>query len=364
MNEVFPWMQIVQGRARKPSTQGSIEVSHKAFKAALVKWLDQGRSDNWIKGAQIVQCEVNHYPMCSCSGLSPHTIYYGKPHTASYSALLGPSFKMAKTEYGLWLAKGILMQIKRMRSNMVISQEMLESWIKVGDNMWYTCMEEEEKNDEKLLQEAFYACIADAGLVLKNSTEIVLYDEEWDNEEVEPEDDPYNEIMDHNWFWDIDDVGIPNTNTTTAVGTDADGARSTQYMTSYVNITEEATDAEGTTSTTCLTSHSNVTEKATTTAAVGTDAEGLVNAKKWIKHAQAGAMGKKVDYVLYRNKKMKINVTINWNNYYKEVTNRLFFITRNFFLMKSYLFITFNAMRKKNENEQKKLKQKQLLRRK
>jgi hypothetical protein len=90
------------------------------------------------------------------------------------------------------------MQIKRMRSDMVISQEMLESWIKVGDNMWYTCMEEEEKNDEKLLQEAFYACIADAGLVLKNSTEIVLYDEEWDNEEVEPEDDPYNEIMDHN----------------------------------------------------------------------------------------------------------------------------------------------------------------------
>jgi hypothetical protein len=141
MNEVFPWMQIVQGRARKPSTQGSIEVSHKAFKAALVKWLDQKQSNNWIKGAQIVQCEVNHYPMRSRSGLSPHTIYYGKPHTASYLALLGPSFKMAKTEYGLKLAKGILMQIKRMRSDMVISQEMLESWIKVGDNMWYTCME-------------------------------------------------------------------------------------------------------------------------------------------------------------------------------------------------------------------------------
>jgi hypothetical protein len=121
MNEVFPWMQIVQGRARKPSTQGSIEVSHKAFKTALVKWLDQNRSDNWIKRAQIVQCEVNHYPMRSHSGLSPHTIYYGKPHTASYSALLGPSFKMAKTEYGLRLAKGILMQIKRMRSDMVIS---------------------------------------------------------------------------------------------------------------------------------------------------------------------------------------------------------------------------------------------------
>jgi len=36
-----------------------------------------------------------------------------------------------------------------MRSDMVISKEMLESWIKVGDNIWYTCMEEEEENDEK-----------------------------------------------------------------------------------------------------------------------------------------------------------------------------------------------------------------------
>ena len=98
MNEVFPWMHIVRGRARKPSTQGSIEVSHNAFKAALVKWLDQKQSNNWIKGAQIVQCEVNHYPMRSRSGLSPHTIYYGKPHTAIYSALLVPSFKMEKTE--------------------------------------------------------------------------------------------------------------------------------------------------------------------------------------------------------------------------------------------------------------------------
>ncbi len=48
MNEVFPWMHIVRGRARKPSTQGSIEVSHKAFKAALVKWLDQKQFEECI----------------------------------------------------------------------------------------------------------------------------------------------------------------------------------------------------------------------------------------------------------------------------------------------------------------------------
>jgi hypothetical protein len=65
------------------------------------------------------------------------------------------------------------MQIKRLHSNMVIAQEMVESWIVVGDSIWYTCMEEEGGNDEKLLQDAFYEGIADAGLVLNDGTEIV-----------------------------------------------------------------------------------------------------------------------------------------------------------------------------------------------
>jgi len=166
------------------------------------------------------------------------------------------------------------MQIKRMRSDMVISQEMLESWIKVGDNIWYTCMEEEEENDEKKLQDAFYSCISDAGLIVKNGTEIVPYDEEWDNDEVEPEDDLYHELLDHNWFLDIDDAGIPINETTTAEVTHADGARYPQCTTSSMKIAEVATDAEGTTSTTFLTSNSTVTEEATTSVAVATDAEG------------------------------------------------------------------------------------------
>jgi hypothetical protein len=159
------------------------------------------------------------------------------------------------------------MQIKRLRSDMVIAQEMVESWIVVGDNIWYTCMEEEEDNDETLLQDAFYASIADAGLVLKDGTEIVPYDEEWDHEEVVTEDDLDYEFMDHNCSWDIDDVGIPNTTTTEAVGTNAKGTGSTQYVTPHVNGTEEATNAKGARSTQYITSRANGTEAAT-------DAEG------------------------------------------------------------------------------------------
>jgi hypothetical protein len=101
---------------------------------------------------------------------------------------------------------------------------------------------------------------------------------------------------------------------------------------------------------------SAIAKRGSLVSCVGTDAEGLVNAKKWIKLAQAGAMGKKqtyyVDYVLYRNKKMKINVTINWNNYYKEVTNRLFFIARKF-IKEKLLIHNIQRNEKKNENEQK-----------
>jgi hypothetical protein len=65
MNQEFPWMHVVCRRPRKPSTQGSIEVSHRAFKAALVKWLDKKNMANWIICASVVQCEVNRYPMRS-----------------------------------------------------------------------------------------------------------------------------------------------------------------------------------------------------------------------------------------------------------------------------------------------------------
>jgi hypothetical protein len=66
-----------------------------------------------------------------------------------------------------------------------------------------------------------------------------------------------------------------------------------------------------------------------------------------------------VDYVLYRNKKMKINVTINWNNYYTEVTNRLFFIARKF--IKEKLLIHNIQRNEKKMKMNKKIKTKTII---
>jgi hypothetical protein len=98
-------MHTVKGKARKPSTQGSIVASHKAFKVALVKWLDK-KTENWVVGANFVQYELNNCPIRAHWNISPHTIYYGKPPVAIYSAILCTSYKVAKTEYGLHVAKG------------------------------------------------------------------------------------------------------------------------------------------------------------------------------------------------------------------------------------------------------------------
>jgi len=155
INETFPWMHIVRGKPRKPSTQGSVEVSHRAFKAALVKWLDKRSTANWVVGASVVQCEVNHYPMRSRSGMSPHTIYYGKPPTASYSALLGDAYKKARTEYGLRLAKHLLLQIKQTKPNMVIPQSIVEQWVSIGDGVWSTTTDDPDVDCEELLVVAF-----------------------------------------------------------------------------------------------------------------------------------------------------------------------------------------------------------------
>ncbi len=74
----------MRGKPRKPSTQGSIKVSHRAFKNALVKWVDRTGSDDWIMGASIVQCEVNKCIMWVRRNISPYLIYFGKPPMASY----------------------------------------------------------------------------------------------------------------------------------------------------------------------------------------------------------------------------------------------------------------------------------------
>jgi hypothetical protein len=80
-------VHIVKGKPRKPSTQGSVEVSHKAFKIALVKWLDKEKRENpldpkagkdWIIGASVVQCDINNGPINVRNHTTPHMVYFGR----------------------------------------------------------------------------------------------------------------------------------------------------------------------------------------------------------------------------------------------------------------------------------------------
>jgi hypothetical protein len=207
INETFPWMHIVHGKPRKPSMQGSVEVSHRAFKTSLVKWLDKENTDNWVIGASVVQCKVNHYPMRSCSGMSPHTIYYGKPPTASYSALLGGAYKKARTEYGLRLEKCLLLQIKQIKPEMVIPQQQVEGWVAIGDEVWLMTTDDPDVDSEELLVVAFHECLVEAGITREVGTEIV--EDKYDLDTLPSDKERYDmevEEIDHNPFWDNEDA--------------------------------------------------------------------------------------------------------------------------------------------------------------
>jgi hypothetical protein len=63
----------------KPSTPGSIKVTHRAFKNASIMWFVAKDDNDWIMVASIVQCEVSSCPMKVWGNMLPHTIYFGKP---------------------------------------------------------------------------------------------------------------------------------------------------------------------------------------------------------------------------------------------------------------------------------------------
>ncbi len=163
----------MKGKPRKPSTQGSIGVSHRAFKTALVKWLDRTGLDDWIMGTSIAQCEVNNCPMRVRGNVSSYLMYFGKPPSASYSALLGKAYKVAATEFGLRLAKRVLEQVKKVSANKILEQEQAEQIIKSSDTFWEQCAEDETADSEELVTVAFYSCLDDLGINLPDEAVVV-----------------------------------------------------------------------------------------------------------------------------------------------------------------------------------------------
>lgn len=198
INKEFPWVHIVKGKPRKPSTQGSVEVSHKAFKSALVKWLDKEKRENpmdrnagqdWIVGASVVQCEINNSPMKARNHTTPHMIYFGKINKNSYSAALGQAHKVAQSEYGLRLAKRVLEQVKKVDPEKMITQKQVEKIIECGDSIWDEVCVDPEVDAGEMLSVAFYSMLDEIGVTLPNNVELVedaeiLPDVEWQPDDL------------------------------------------------------------------------------------------------------------------------------------------------------------------------------------
>jgi hypothetical protein len=124
INKEFPHIHVIKGKAQKPTTQGSIEVSHKAFKEALVTWCNTTGSNDWVYGCFIVQNEVNHQPMRTRGNILPHTLYYGAAPDNSYSTVLGAAYSKAMTEFSLRLAKKVLTQLTDHRPDVLATPYM------------------------------------------------------------------------------------------------------------------------------------------------------------------------------------------------------------------------------------------------
>ena len=112
INTHFPWLHVVNGQPRHPQSQGMIERSHRPFKKALRQLLKQHDTEDWVPHIYSAQCAVNNRAMRSRGNLTPYSLYFGSPNRTNYGAILGPSYKLAKTEYGLCIAKMVLIRLK------------------------------------------------------------------------------------------------------------------------------------------------------------------------------------------------------------------------------------------------------------
>ncbi len=45
----FDMIHIVKGKARKPSTKGSVERSNAPFKRSLYEWMEKNPGDSWAE---------------------------------------------------------------------------------------------------------------------------------------------------------------------------------------------------------------------------------------------------------------------------------------------------------------------------
>jgi hypothetical protein len=59
----FDTIHIVKGKARKPSTQGSVERSNAPIKRSLYDWMEKNPGESWAEaGACINNAQMKQHP--------------------------------------------------------------------------------------------------------------------------------------------------------------------------------------------------------------------------------------------------------------------------------------------------------------
>jgi hypothetical protein len=138
IKKYFPTINIVKGRARKPSTQGSVERGNGPFKIALENWIQEHPNDSWSRiGAFVVNASMNSRPSTVKSNRSPYKVYYGKVCKAAADYILdGQLLKDSQTEYGLAAVHSVMEAVAKKDPSKLIQVEHLNNVIKQADQVF------------------------------------------------------------------------------------------------------------------------------------------------------------------------------------------------------------------------------------
>jgi hypothetical protein len=206
----LPWLRVVKGRPRHPQSQGMIERSHGPFKKALRQLLKEYDTEDWVPYIYSAQSAVNNRAMKSRGNLTPYSLYFGSPNMSNYGAILGPSYKMAKMEFGLHITKMVLIRLKKLVPNRVMSQRDVEGLIRTGDELFETVSTMNHQVDWRVVNRLVAKCIH------RNGVDIGT-DDEYEDDDTPTDQESSNEEYEDN---------VEEESTGVAAATDVSGATS------------------------------------------------------------------------------------------------------------------------------------------
>ena len=238
VREHFPWIHLVKGRPRHPQSQGMIERSHAPFKRTLAHHLKEKKSPDWVLHMYGVQSAINNRPMRSRNNLTPYSIYFGSPNTSNYGSLLGPSYKLANTEYGLRAAKMVLSRLKELYPETVMIRSHIDDIVEGGDRIFELTAQRSEETNIRSLNKFVRACLRIHGAEVDSDEEYV-YEEE---QEASAEELSSNNESDTD---DSEEFPTAATFTVAATATDVGGATSIAPIAAPAPPTAPPTNNQG-----------------------------------------------------------------------------------------------------------------------